>query len=277
MTQDKFLIIGATGKTGRRVTRLLAAGGHHVRETSRSTAIPFDWNDPSTWRTALQDMTVAYVVLPSLGSPEALTTVGDFAAVAAETGLRRAVLVSFPSGGNIDFDVVKQTEAQLATAGIGLTVLRLRWVSQNFSEDFLAEPVLAGELRLPAGDGREAFVDADDIAEVAVAALTDDRHAGREYELTGSEVLSFHDVAAELSRSIGRRISYVPVTLEEFVAEQTSYGVPADWAQMLGSLYEHIGTDQLATTTTDVADILDRDPRTFAQFATSAVSAGAWV
>ena len=89
---------------------------------------------------------------------------------------------------------------------------------QNFSEDFLVGPILDGEVVLPAGKELEPFVDADDIADVAVAALTDDRHIGELYELTGPRLLTFAEAVAEIAAATGRDVRYVPVSIEEHAA-----------------------------------------------------------
>src|SRR5262249_56738902 len=86
---------------------------------------------------------------------------------------------------------------------------------------------VSGEIALPAGDTPEPFVDADDIADVAVAALTDDEHVGQLYELTGPRLLTLTDVAEELSTATGRDIRYVPVSIDEYAAAAAENGVPA--------------------------------------------------
>ncbi|MGX9900998.1 NmrA family NAD(P)-binding protein [Arthrobacter sp. SA17] len=276
MTRNTFLITGASGKTGRRVSRLLQEQGHAVREASRSSQTPFDWNDQATWPAALDGVFAVYVVLPDLGSPGTVEQVRSFAELAAASGVKKAVMVSFPEDGGMDFSLVSATERQITDAGLALTVLRLRWFSQNFSEDFLTDPVRSGDLRLSAGDGQEAFVDADDIAEVAVAALTDGRHDGRSYELTGPRTLSFTEIAEELSGATGRNISYTAITVEEFIAEQTAQGVPAEWAQMLGYMYSHIGSGALASTSGDVEKVLNRPSRDFSAYARATAATGVW-
>ncbi len=93
---------------------------------------------------------------------------------------------------------------------------------QNFTEGYLLDPVREGVIALPAGDVAEPFVDVDDIADVAVAALTEDGHTGRLYELTGPRLLTFAEVAAELSKATGRDIVYVPLGIEEYAAGRPS-------------------------------------------------------
>lgn len=276
MRDDKILVTGATGKTGRRVVRLLEERGVEVRAASRSGTPSFDWSDRTTWAPALRGMTAVYLVLPDLGSPSATETVTAFARQAAAAGVRRAVLVSVPDGGGLDHESVLATERALGDAGLEWTALRLRWFFQNFSEDFLLDSVLDGELRLPAGTGAEGFVDADDIAEVAVAALTEDGHDGQVYELSGPRLMTFGDTAEDLANATGRDIRYVPLTPEEFAAEQRAQGVPEEWVQLQIGMYGAVGSGSLASLTGDVRRVLGRAPRDFSDYAEEAAAQGAW-
>ena len=131
-------------------------------------------------------------------------------------------------------------------------------------------------IALPAGDVREPIIDVDDIAEVAVNALTEDGHAGRVYELTGPRLMSFHDVAAELSDATGREIVYLPVTPEQYAVGAIDAGVPAEEAEMLAELFAHIFDGHNATLTDGVTAALGRPARDFADFAAAASAAGAW-
>lgn len=274
MTNTTILVTGATGKTGRRVLTLLLEENLTVRAGSRSSETPFDWDKPTTWPAALHGVDAIYVVHPGLGSPTARDQVRAFARVASDAGVRKAVMVSVPDVGGMDVDIVKATEQSFPDAGIELTVLRLRCFFQNFSEDFLIEPVLAGALRLPAGNGREAFIDADDIAEVVVVTLTNDAHDGLSYELTGPEALTFSDIATELSTATGRIITYEATTLDDYIQEQTRQGVPAERAQMLGELYGIMASGALNTVSTDVEKVLGKPARNFRGYAE--VTAATW-
>ena len=276
MSNNTILVTGATGKTGRRVAAILRDRGHVVREASRPSEIRFDWGDPATWPAALHEVDAAYIVTPSVGDPASADRFRDFGRLAVESGVTTAVLVSIPDDGGTDFAAVAEAERQLSDAGLHLTILRLRWFNQNFSEDFLAPAVVAGDLRLPAGDGKEAFVDADDIAEVAVAALTDDTHAGRAYEITGPRLLSFADVADELSKATGRPIRYTPLSTERFVSEQLAMGVSEDWAHLSADLYQGIASGGLEIVTDHVEKVLGRPARDFSSYAAAAAATGAW-
>ncbi len=278
MSDGTILVMGATGKTGRRIVDLLRAQGHDVRPGSRSTPIPFDWDDESTWADALDGVTSVHVMTTDLHDPKAVEVFEVFGKRAFESGVRRAVMASVPEVGNDEEGrkVVHALEQTLRDAGLGLTVLRLRWFNQTFSEDFLRDAVLEGEFRVPAGNGAESFVDADDIAAMAVAALTDDQHAGHEYELTGPRPLTFDDVAAEISEATGKPVVYSPISTEEYAEEQKEQGAPDEWIELSTELYATIASGELATTTTDIEKVLGRPARDFGEFAREAASRGAW-
>ncbi|MEV0218533.1 NAD(P)H-binding protein [Streptomyces sp. NPDC050704] len=275
MSDEMILVTGATGKTGRRVVRLLHERGAAVRAASRSGTPSFDWADRSTWERALQGVTAMYLVAPDLGGPQATQDITALARQAAAAGVRRAVLLSVPDGGT-GHEPVLAAERSLGEAGLEWTVLRPRWFSQNFSEDFLLDPVMSGEVRLPAGDGKEAFVDAEDIAEVAVAALTEDGHDGWCYELSGPRLMSFGDAVAEIAQAVGRDIGYVPLTVEAYMDEQRAHGVPEEWVQLSAGLYDYVRSGGLASLSDGVQRALGRPPRDFSDYAKATTAQGVW-
>jgi uncharacterized protein YbjT (DUF2867 family) len=173
-----------------------------------------------------------------------------------------------------------EEEAQLAEqavqeTGADLTVLRCAWFMQNFSENFMREGIIEGELVLPASDELDPFVDADDIADVAVAALTDERHIGELYELTSARVMTFPDAVAEIARATGRDIRHVPVTLEEWAAGAAELGVPAEIVEFLTYLLGDIlGNNPYLTD--GVQRALGREPRDFSHYARDAAATGIW-
>jgi uncharacterized protein YbjT (DUF2867 family) len=277
MSNDMILVTGATGKTGRRVVQQLKDRGVPVRAASRSGEVRFDWGDRTTWEPVLRGVDGMYLVAPELGSAQAADDIAAFARQAAAAGVGRAVLVSFPDTGTPGVEHAVAAERSLGEAGLEATVLRPRWFFQNFSEDFLRDAVLSGQVRLPAGDGTEAFVDAEDIAAVAVTVLTGAAgHAEQTYELSGPRAISFADAVADIARASGRDIHYTPLSPEEYAAEQRAHGVPEDWVRLTVDLYAQIRTGALASVTGDVEKVLGRPPRTFAEYARTAAAQGAW-
>ncbi len=272
MPQETILVLGATGKTGSRVVQRLRANGVPVRAGSRSADPPFDWDDPSTWAAALRGTSAAYVsFFPDLAVPGAPEAIGALADQALAAGCRRLVLLSGRGE-----EEAQRAERVLAASGAAWTVLRCSWFMQNFSEGSFAEPVAAGELALPAGLRRAPFVDADDIADVAVAALCEPGHEGRTYELTGPRALTHAEVVAEIARATGRPARYVPIGLDAFAAGLVEQGVPPEVAGLLRHLFEEVLVEANAGVTGDVRAVLGREPRDVARFAHAAARAGAW-
>jgi uncharacterized protein YbjT (DUF2867 family) len=231
-----ILVLGGTGKTGRRVAERLTARGIPIRIGSRSGEPPFDWEDRSTWAPVLQGVESAYVsYYPDFAVPAAVEVISSFAEVAVESGIPRLVLLAGrgEEQGEVGEQAVRDTGAEL-------TIMRSTWFAQNFSEDYWRDEVLRGEVALPAGETPEPFVDADDIADVAVAALTEDGHVGQVYELTGPRLLTFAEAVEEIARATGREIRYAPVSIDDFAASAAQQGVPGEFIDLLGYLFGEV-------------------------------------
>jgi uncharacterized protein YbjT (DUF2867 family) len=266
------LVLGGTGKTGRRIVERLRARDLPVRVGSRKGEPPFDWEDRSTWAPALDGAASVYLTYyPDFALPGALEATRSFTELAQSMGVRRLVLLSGRGE-----PLAERGEQVLRDTRADLTILRSTWFMQNFSEDYMLEHVLGGEIRLPAGDVPTPFLDADDIADVAVAALTDDRHIGRLYELTGPRSLTMGEVAAEISEATGRDIRYVPVSIEQHAAEAAEHGAPPEIIDLLSYLFAEVMDGRNAGTTDGVKQALGREARDFRAFAREAGGGGAW-
>jgi uncharacterized protein YbjT (DUF2867 family) len=279
MTQHPILVVGGTGKSGGRVVSQLRAQGAAVRVASRGGERRFDWTDQTTWDSALEGVKAVYVV-PFDG--ELLTR--PFVRRAVELGIERVVLLSgrgmdvpgYAAEDSIAGATHIDGESAVRGLDIAWTIVRPAWFAQNFSEGFFQDAILAGELRLPAGDGAASFVDAEDIAAVAVAALTEDGHVGQIYELSGPRALTIAEAVAEISAATGREVRYVSLSPEEFIAELTEQGWPAadavDYADSVGPIRR--GMDSHISD--GVQRALGRQPRDFTDFVRTAAAAGAW-
>ncbi|MFB8034737.1 NAD(P)H-binding protein [Streptomyces sp. NPDC056004] len=262
------LVLGGTGKTGRRVAERLTAQGLPVRVGSRNAEPSFVWEDPDTWEAALDGVGAVYVTYyPDLGFPGAAEAVGAFSELAVKKGARRLVLLS----GRGEEGAVN-SENKLKESGADWTVVRASWFNQNFSESFFLEPVLAGELVLPTADAVEPFVDVEDIADVVTAVLADDKHIGRTYELSGPRSLGFGDVAAELSQVTGREITYTPVSLDDYRAFLRENELPVEFADLFALILDGRNADVV----NGVEEVLGREPRDFSAFAKDAAATGVW-
>lgn len=265
------LVIGVNGKTGRRVAARLAEAGWPVRPASRSAETRFDWADESTWPPALAGVDAAYITYyPDLALPGAAEAVGAFAELAVANGVRRLVLLSGRGEPG-----AQAAERRLQASGAHWTIVRCAFFDQNFSELF-ADAVRHGVLAMPGGETREPFLDAEDIADVAFAALTDDRHIGQLYELTGPRLLTLADAAAELSAAIGREVRYQPITADAYARELTALGLPADDAAAIAALIAEVLDGRNAYLTDGVQRALGRPPRDFRDYARNAAASGIW-
>ncbi|MFI8390412.1 NAD(P)H-binding protein [Streptomyces sp. NPDC085540] len=262
------LVIGGTGKTGRKVAEGLTSQGRPVRVGSRCGEPAFDWNDPTTWLPALEGVDRVYVTYyPDLAFPGAAVQVTAFAEVAVAAGARRLVLLSGRGE-----EAARTSEEGLKATGADWTIVRSSWFNQNFDESFFLDSVRAGEIVLPTADAVEAFVDTGDVADVVVAALTDDRHIGKTYELSGPRLMGFEDVAAELSKATGREIAYAPIPMEDYRAVLRENGLPEEFAE----LFTLILDGRNAHLVNGVEEVLGRSPRDFSDFAREAAATGVW-
>ena len=266
------LVLGGTGKTGRRVAERLKARGVATRIASRSGTPSFDWNDRSTWEVALDGVSAAYITYaPDLAIPGATDAIRAFVEQAVVQGVRRLVLLSGRG----------EEEAQLCerivqNAGVEWTVVRSSWFNQNFSEGAFLDMVLAGAITLPAGDIPEPFVDVDDIADVAVAALTEDSHAGQIYEVTGPRMLTFAEATQEIAHASGREIQYAQIPSEDFAAGIAESGAPDDIAWLLDYLFSTVLDGRNACVCDGVQRALGREPTDFAEYARRIAASGVW-
>jgi uncharacterized protein YbjT (DUF2867 family) len=268
-TTNTTLVIGSTGKTGRRVAARLEDLGLDVRHGSRSSATPFDWERPATWAPALEGVTAAYVTYsPDLAVPGSVESIAELVRLATDTGLTRLVLLSGRGEGEAE-----RAEAVVRGSGLEWTIVRATGFAQNFSEGSFADDVRAGTVALPVGGVLEPFVDANDIADVAVAALTDDRHVGQTYELTGPRLLTFADAVAEIARATGKDVRLASVPMDDYAATLSDYQVPHDMIELLRYLFTTVLDGRNSSLADGVRRALGPEPRDFAR---DAAAAGAW-
>ncbi|MER8862864.1 NAD(P)H-binding protein [Mesorhizobium sp. M0751] len=267
-----ILIVGGTGKTGRRLAGRLTARGLPVQIGSRSGTPPFDWENDTTWEPALDGVGAVYIsYYPDLAVPGAADTVGAFSRLAVECGVRRLVLLS--GRGETE---AQRAEEMLKASGADWTILRCAWFSQNFSEGFLVDSLREGEVALPVGNVGEPFVDADDIADAAATVLTRQGHTGQLYELTGPRLLSFADAVAEIGRAAGRNIPFKQISHTEFTAAIAEHELPAEFAWLLNELFTEVLDGRNESLTDGVQRVLGRAPKDFSAYATEAAATGIW-
>lgn len=271
-TEKPTLILGGTGKTGRRLAERLTACGLPVRIGSRSATPRFDWEVPASWAPALEGVSAVYIsYYPDLAVPGAAEAIGAFARLAVASGVSRLVLLS--GRGETE---AQRAEEMVKASGADWTILRCAWFAQNFSEGFLIYSLLDGEVALPVGSVGEPFVDADDIAEAAFIALTQPGHVGQLYELTGPQLLSFADAVAEIAKAARRDIRFVRISHAEFTTAVAAHDMPPEFAWLLNELFTEVLDGRNEALTDGVQRVLGRAPKDFSTYATETAATGIW-
>ncbi len=271
--KSNILVIGGTGKTGRKVAQRLPALGQNVRIGSRNEHPPFNWQNPATWPAVLEGMDKVYVTFqPDLAVPGAVEAIEALVKQAQQSGIRKVVLLS--GKGEREAELCEQA---VMHSGLDYTIVRASWFNQNFSESFFLDPILAGHVALPKAEANVPYVDTDDIADVVVAALTDEQHNGQIYQLTGPELLTFPEVIREIARATGRTIQFTPISLDAYTKMMEEQGVPKGYIWLISYLFtEVLGTSGNDSVTNDVEQVLGRKPKDFSQYVQETAATGVW-
>ena len=267
------LVLGGTGKTGRRIVEKLQQQGHNVRIGSRGATPKFDWEDQSTWEKALEGMDSVYITYqPDLAVPGAKEAIEGLTKEAKKQGAEKLVLLS--GKGEREAELCEEI---VMNSGIGYTIVRASWFSQNFSESFFLDAIQYGVVALPLADTNVPYVDADDIAEVAVEALLSEKHNGEIYELTGSEFYTFRQVIQEIAKATDREIDFSEVSVEQYTQMLKEHGVPDGYVWLIGYLFtEVLDNEENQVMTHDFEKVLGRKPRLFIDFVKETAKTGVW-
>jgi len=272
MKQSPILIIGKNGKTGARVNQRLQALGIETRPVSRSTTPAFDWESPETWPAVIEGTRSAYVTYqPDLAVPYAESTIKAFVRTAADAGLEHIVLLSGRGE-----EGAQRAEKVLKASGISWNIIRASWFAQNFSESFMLEGILAGELVLPAGEIPEPFIDIDDIAEVAVAVLTEARQRNKLFEVTGPRALTFAQCVEEISMAIGRPVKYTSIPVDAYINALKEQGVPEVLRWLLRELFTVVFDGRNRNVMPGVEEALGRPATDFKTYVQKTIKSGVW-
>ncbi|WP_438423628.1 SDR family oxidoreductase [Aquimarina macrocephali] len=271
--RNNILVIGGTGKTGRKVAHKLTETGHYVRIGSRTGSPSFDWGNSETWSECMQGMDKVYITFqPDLAVPGALEAIEELTKQAKKCGVKKLVLLS--GKGEREAELCEQV---VIHSGLDYTIVRATWFNQNFSESFFLEPILDGFVALPQAEAKVPYVDTDDIADVAVAALLNEEHNGEIYQLTGPRQLTFKDVIQEISEVTGRNILFTPITLPSYIKMLKQQGVPADFIWLVEYLFsEVLGSPNNSEITNDIEKVLKRKPIDFSEYISNTAKSGIW-
>ena len=271
--QSNILVIGGTGKTGRKVASKLTELGHNVRIGSRSVIPAFDWDNSETWTEVLEGMDKVYISFqPDLAVPGALEAIEELTKQAKRCGIKKLVLLS--GKGEREAELCEQV---VIHSGLDYTIVRASWFNQNFSESFFLEPILEGFVALPQADVKVPYVDTDDIAAVAVEALVNEKHNGNIYQLTGPRLLSFREVVEEISEATDREITFASISLSAYVNAMKEQGVPENFVWLVEYLFsEVLGNPIVSEITNDIELVLGRKPIDFSEYIENTKASGVW-
>jgi len=272
MKEQKILVIGGNGKTGRRVAERLTKLGKALRIGSRSEKTPFDWEKPETWSAAIEGIDTVYITFqPDLAIPSAAETIQKFTSLAVKQGIQKMVLLS--GRGEKEAQVCEKIVMNTAP---NWTIIRASWFNQNFSESIFLEPILAGHVALPRGEALEPFTDADDIADVVVESLIDDKHTRQIYELTGPHLLTFEQAINEISKFTGRNITFQSLTLEEYPKLLREHQLPEDYIWLANYLFAEVLDGRNSSVTNDIEKVLGRKAKSFTEYVKDVATTEVW-
>lgn len=272
LTNKQILVIGASGKTGRRILQRLNDRKIPALGVSFSSTPSFDWHNKATWEAVLNNIDTVYIsYYPDLAIPGAVDAVAQFSNLAVKKGVQKLVLLS--GRGEAE---AQQCEEVVMDAGVDWTIVRASWFCQNFSEGNFLEPIQAGHVALPAGNIGEPFVDADDIADVAVAALTEAGHSKKVYEVTGPRLLTFKEAIAEIAKATGRDIKYEQVPVKAYADLLSEYGLPKDLIWLVNYLFAEVMDGRNESIADGVQQALGRKATDFSEFVKKTAATGVW-
>ena len=271
--KNNIVVIGGTGKTGHRVVEGLTQLGHNVAVGSRKGSPAFDWEDQSTYAPVLKGMDRAYIVYyPDLAVPGAKEAISALTEAALKEGLEKVVLLS--GKGEAEAEACEQI---VANSGLNYTLVRASWFNQNFSEGAFLDFILAGQVALPMPDAEIPFVDADDIAQVVTKVLVDDSYNGETITVTGPKKQTFKQIVEIMEGTIGRKIQYIPISIEEFKAGMKAAGLPDSYVWLFGYLFQEVlGNPENQDVSNDVEKVLGRKAISFEEFAEKTALTGVW-
>lgn len=277
---EKILVTGATGAIGSILVERLAAQGEDlqvlVRSCEKEGAFeargikPFigDFEQPETLPPALEG--VDRLFLLSAANPRQVQLQGNMIEAARAAGVRHLVKLSASCAGPDLPTPIKrwhyETEQQIIRSGIPYTFLRPNCFMQNTLK--WARTIREkGLFYMPIEDAVVSQVDVRDISAVAAAVLSSNGHEGQTYEITGSEALSFADVADHLSSALNKEVRYARTSFEESRKHMIESGMEEWLAAAVTQTYRFMSDGGAALVTDVVARLTGSEPIAFAQFA----------
>jgi uncharacterized protein YbjT (DUF2867 family) len=273
---ETILVTGASGNVGGPLVHLLAGGPRRVRAAVRDTRerravlegveyAPLDLMQPATYAPALEGVSRLFLMRPPAIS-DTKRYLNPLIDAARAAGVGQIVFLSLLGADRNPVIPHHAVELHLEQAGVPYTLLRAGFFMQNLSTTHRADIAERGELLVPAGDGRTAFIDTRDIAAVAARVLSEPGHAGQAYPLTGAESLSYHDVATIMSAELGRPIAYRQPSMLRFARAMRARGIAASYIAVMLGIYLTTRLDMAAAVDATAERLLGRPPIAMRQF-----------
>ncbi|MEF2278160.1 SDR family oxidoreductase [Deinococcus sp. YIM 134068] len=280
---DLIGVTGAPGNVGTPLVRALLARGARVRVLARRPEraheefgdapgleyAGFEFGNRRTYVSALQGVRRLFITRP----PQLSQVERDMVPaldVALGAGVERMVLLSLQGAERLTFVPHAKLEKYLKESGAESTFLRPSFFMQNLTTTHLPE-LRKGEIYVPAGKGRTSFVDVRDVGEAGAVVLTGDGHANRAYELTGSEALTYEEVARRLTAVTGHPIRYTDPNPITFFRHMRARGVATGQIVVMEGIYATARFGLAGRVTPELAGLLGRSPRTVDEFARDSV------
>lgn len=268
----KILVLGSTGKTGKRVVSRLQQLQLSFREGSRKATPSFNWDNPTNWSDVFNEIESVYITFqPDLAVADAYEKIKLLVEIAKLNKVKKLVLLS--GRGEKEAEVCEQL---IMNSGLDWTIVRASWFMQNFSENFLLDSILNNHVVLPTTQSLEPFVDADDIADVVVAALTDAVHSKKIYELTGPELLSFEAATQQIALTLNRKITYTEVSIEDYCSILKENEIPEDYIGLINYLFTELFDGRNQSICNDIESVLGRKATSFKEYITKTITTGIW-
>ncbi|MBM9591008.1 NAD(P)H-binding protein [Leptospira sp. 201903075] len=265
-------IIGSSGKTGSRILSRLKQLDYPVRLGSRNASPSFDWEKPDEWESAIQGVDQVYISFqPDLAVPSSLEAIKKLVLVCKKNQVKRLVLLS----GRGEPEALA-CEQVVIHSGLEWTILRSSWFHQNFSEGMFLEQILGGNVLFPQVNAREPFVDLDDLADLALASLTTDKHRNQLYELTGPELWNFREAFQYIAEVTNQTIPFEELPLDEYITALKGWGIPEDTTWLIDYLFRTVLDGRNESVVSDLELALGRKPKDFRTYVKETAKTGIW-
>lgn len=275
---NKILVLGATGNVGSLVAKELAEKGYKAKAAVRDfekaktllgddvELVKFDYSDPSTFTEALDNVSHVFGIAPP-SSPNSDKIVIPLLNAAKELNVKHVTFMTAMGIDQEEASPLRKLERHIMASGFSYSFLRPNWFNQNFNSIYLDQIKNQKGIFLPVNDAKTSFIDARDIAAVAVQTIIDEKHSDKEYTLTGPRAYDHNEAMAIISDVVGETFSFTPISDDDFRHAMKEIGYPEDMTEFMIEIYGMVKAGFTSGIFNDVKDVLGREPISFEQYA----------